>query len=169
MTTGEFSGYTGDTLIHLANGTRKYMCDLEAGDELRLHDSSTIKISSIFSFEFEGFISLVAPGLTTTRYTILHDLTAHKDTTPLELNKPTLYYHGMLYNITIDTKLSSPVIIGSTSFGIYDFSHNPDNCLFVMFDKGNPGDKLMPSGIWQDPPGIITQRHPKPSAESTNT
>lgn len=95
MPTGEFSGYTGDTLIHLANGTRKYMRDIEPGDELRLQDSSTIKIAQVFSFEFEGFISLVAPGLTTTRYTILHDLTTHEDTTPMELNKPTLYYHGL--------------------------------------------------------------------------
>jgi hypothetical protein len=167
MPTGQFSGYTGDTLIHLANGTRKYIHDLAPGDELQLHDSASIKVSEVFSFEFDGFISLVAPGLTTTRYTIYHDFSTNNDTTPQEQNKPTLYYRGLLYNFFIESMISSPIIVGSnhsTSLvGIFDIGRNPDNCMFVLLDTGSIGSKLMPQGIWQDPPGIITQRHPKPT------
>lgn len=165
MPEGKFSGYTGDTLIHLADGTRKYMCDLAPGDELQLHNSSSIKVNYVFTFEFNGFVSLVAPGLTTTRYTIYHDFTTNNDTTPQEQNKPTLYYHGLLYNLVSASNLSSPIMAGSnprtTSVGIYDYSFNPDNCSFILLDKGKSGDRLIPSGIWEDPPGVITQRHAK--------
>jgi hypothetical protein len=170
MPIGQYSGYTGDTLIHLADGTRKYIRDLAPGDELQLHDSSIIKVAQTFTFEFDGFISLVAPGLTTTRYTIYHDFTTNNDTTPEEQHKPTLYYHGPLYNFFTDSYISRPIIVSgnpiTSPLGIYDIGRNPDNCAFILLDKGNTGDNFIPTGIWEDPPGIITQRHPKPSAES---
>lgn len=168
MQTGQFSGYTSDTLVHLANGERKYMSDLAPGDELKLHDSSgsSAEITEVIRFQFDGFISIAAPGLYTTRYTICHDFTTGKDTTPLELNKPTLYYQGLLYNFFLKSQISSTIIMGSnpsiSQIGIYDIGKNPDNCAFALatMDSNCSGHTLVP-GIWSDPPGLVTQRHPK--------
>ncbi len=167
MPVGEFSGYTGDTLIHLADGTRKYMRDLEPGDELRLHDSSTIKVAEIFTFEFDGFISLVAPGLTITQYTTYYDPTTHSITTPQSQHKPTIYYRGILYNYYLyTTEIGSPIIAGSNSstpFGILDIGMNDDNFLFDKHDNYRThGPKFVLPHIWQDPPGIITDRYNNP-------
>ena len=169
MPTGHFSGYTGDTLVHLANGDRKYMCDLAPGDELKQHDSSVVLqaiVGEVIRFQFDGFISLVAPGLSTTRYTTYHNFNTGNDTAPLELNKPTLYYQGLLYNFLLKSQISSTIIMGTnptaSQIGIYDIGKNPDNCafLFATMDSNCSGYTLVPD-IWSDPPGQITQRHPK--------
>lgn len=168
MPTGYFSGYTGDTLVHLVNGSRKYMRDLAPGDELKQHYSSGLpaEIGEVIRFQFDGFISLVAPGLSTTRYTIYHDFTTCEDTTPQEQNKPTLYYQGLLYNFFLKSQISSTIVMGSnpitSQIGIYDIGKNLDNCMFVFatIDSNCSGHTLVPN-TWQDPPGQITQRHPK--------
>ena len=152
MPTGQFSGYTGDTLVHLVNGTRKYMHDLAPGDELQLHDSSgsPAEICDVIKFQFDGFISLVAPGLSTTRYTIYHDFTTGEDTTPQAQNKPTLYYQGLLYNFILKSEISSTILMGTNpnaaQIGIYDISKNPDNCMFefAIMDSNISGNILIP-------------------------
>ena len=169
MPIGHFSGYTGDTLVHLANGDRKYMCDLAPGDELKQHDSSVglqAIVSEVIRFQFDGFISLVAPGLSTTRYTTYHNFNTGNDTAPLELNKPTLYYQGLLYNFLLKSQISSTIIMGTdpttSQIGIYDIGKHPDNCMFLFatMNSNNSGNTLVPD-IWSDPPGQISQRHPK--------
>jgi len=169
MNTGHYSGYTGDTLVHLDNGTRKYMCDLAPGDELKLRDFNFWKravVSRIIKFEFDGFISLVAPGLRTTRYTIYHDYNTGEDTTPEEQNKPTLYYRGLLYNFFI-TEYDVPCINMGTDptasqIGIYDIDNRVrDDITFTWALSGEDSGVVLIPVILADPPGLVTQRHPK--------
>lgn len=178
MNTGHFSGYTGDTLVHLANGSRKYMRDLAPGDELQLHNSETgAIITRIIQYEFDGFISLVAPGISTTKYTIYHDLTTGTDTTPIIANCRTLYYRGTIYNFscqhTTYQKINepNPVFIMGTApslsqIGTYDIYKHPygDELIRTIHEGTNTLSTqtiIYLAGLWADPPGQITQRHPK--------
>ena len=144
------------------------MRDLAPGDELKQHDSSgsPAEICDVIRFQFDGFISLVAPGLSTTRYTIYHDLVTGLDTTPQEQNKPTLYYQGPLYNFILKSQISSTIIMGTnpsaSQIGIYNIAKNPDNCAFVLaISYSNISGNILMPDTWLDPPGQVTQRHPK--------
>jgi len=144
------------------------MRDLAPGDELKLHNAtdSSVIVTELIGFQFDGFISLVAPGLTTTRYTACHDYNTGKDTTPEELKKPTLYYHGLLYNFFLEQNSDSTIIMGldptTSQLGVYDIGMNPDNCCFVYaITNTKPSAYTLVHDFWTDPPSQITQRYSK--------
>jgi hypothetical protein len=161
MPTGKYCGYTGDTLVHLAYGERKYMRDLAVGDliKINVNEGDFASVTHVFQFKFDGFISLVAPGITTTRYTTYDDLVTGLDTTPEQQNKPTLYYKGTLYNFMIDDcGNASSVIMGtnpSSGPGMLAFN-SPRN----IHDSASTIDTFIRelNGVWCDPPGVVSKR-----------
>ena len=154
MLTGQFAGYTGDTLIHLADGSRKYMRDLAVDDELIVvgQDSDshkTIKVISKIKYQFDGFIKLVAPGIGATQFT----LPINTDNKP-----PTLYYTGPMYHFVTNPSALS-IMAGSRpdNKGIYSmFGDDPDGRIMLMASDESPDGEL--PGVWCDPPGVVTKR-----------
>lgn len=184
MPTGQFSGYTGDTLVHLANGGRKYMHDLASGDELLAYGSSTgAVVRHVIRFEYDGFIALVAAGIATTRYTLYRDLTTGADTTPIIAGCRTIYYHGPIYNFSCrNTNTQSPdtnsnpeqtehvFVTGSnpavSQIGTFEISKNTSDEIIkaIMTEDTNYSSEpriINLAGVWSDPPGLVTQRHPR--------
>ncbi len=154
MPTGQFAGYTGDTLIHLADGSRKYMRDLAVGDELIVVGiesdlNKTIKVISKIKFQFDGFIKLVAPGIGATQFT----LPINTDNKP-----PTLYYKGPMYHfVTNPTGISIKAGSQPDTHEIYAmFRDDPDCRTMLMALAESPNGEL--PGVWCDPPGVVTKR-----------
>lgn len=166
MPTGKYCGYTGDTLVHLAYGERKYMRDLAVGDlvKIKVNEGDFALVTHVFQFEFDGFISLVAPGITTTRYTTYEDPVTGLDTTPEQQSKPTLYYKGTLYSFMIDNSVNaSSVVMGTNpSYGPGMLAFNSTRTVreFAQAELfANGGDRPNAlSGLWCDPPGEVTKR-----------
>lgn len=158
MPTGQYTGYTGDTLIHLADGKHKYMWDLAVGDLVNAQEDcyNCTRVANKIVFQFDGFITLVAPGISTTRYTKVYD-----DTTAKALDikqKPTIYYKGPMYNFTT-TADHGPIMAGNAAdmYWIYPLNkHNPLDKPQLNALAESPCGTLL--DVWCDPPGVVTKR-----------
>jgi len=142
------------------------MRDLAIGDlvKIKVNEGDFASVTHVFQFEFDGFISMVAPGITTTRYTTYEDPVPGLDTTPEQQNKPTLYYKGTIYNFMIDDcKNTDSVIMGTYP------EHGPGMLAFnspktvhefaqaELFANGCDRPNML-SGLWCDPPGGVSKR-----------
>ncbi len=177
MPTGKYSGYTGDTLVHLAGGERKYMRDLAPGDMIKFKEGEgAAAVIHVIQFEFDGFISLLAPGIITTRFTPYMD-PDNGIVTPRKPNdKPTLYYKGPMYHFRLEWEkdqdtLTRPLMMGSTagsSPGMYAFNASIGHAIvnpeqqddFTETRNSHDGNRVpitLP-GVWCDPPGEVTKR-----------
>lgn len=176
MPTGKYCGYTGDTLVHMADGSRKYMRDLEPGDMIRFKDGDgAATVIHVIQFEFDGFISLLAPDITTTRFTPYMD-PDYGFITPRKPNdKPTLYYNGPLYHfrtewdMDVDT-LNRPLMMGSgpSTPGMYAFNASIGHAIVnpeqqdafseVQNVRGYDNGQITLPGVWCDPHGEVSKR-----------
>ncbi len=176
MPTGKYHGYTGDTLVHLAGGTRKYMRDLAPGDIIMFSEGEGASaVIHVIHFEFDGFISLLAPGITTTRFTPYMDHDYKFVTTPLRQNKPTLYYKGPMYHFRLELEkdqdtLTRCLMMGSRGSGPGMFAFNasygstvvnPEQQDAFSEARNSHGGSRAPitlPEVWCDPPGEVTKR-----------
>ncbi len=176
MPTGKYQGYTGDTLVHMADGSRKYMRDLEPGDMIRFKDGDGADtVIHVIQFEFDGFISLLAPGITTTRFTPYMDPDYGFITPRKPHDKPTLYYNGPLYHfrtewdMDVDT-LNRPLMMGSgpSTPGMYAFNASIGHAIVnpeqqdafseAQNELGYDIGQIVLPGVWRDPPGEVSKR-----------